>query len=104
MSETKKPLGRMNAKELAEATKKYDKPFGGWEEFGPLTAKDRQLHAKARRRGRPRIGEGAAKIRISIESGLLRHVDRYAKRPGISRSRLFATWAHEQLKKAKAAG
>jgi len=104
MSKTRKPLGRMNAKELAEATTKYDQPFGGWEEFGPLTAKDRRLHAKARNRGRPRIGEGAAKVRISIEAGLLRHVDRYAKRHGTTRSQLFATWAREQLKKARAAG
>lgn len=104
MTKTKKPLGRMNAKELAAATRKYDRPFGGWDEFGPLTPADRRLHAKARRRGRPRIGEGAAKIRISIESGLLRNVDRYAKRHGISRSKLFATWARQQLEMAKAAG
>lgn len=104
MSRIKKPLGRMNAKELAAATRKYDPPFGGWEEFGPLTAADRRLHAKARKRGRPRIGQGAAKIRISIESGLLRHVDRYAKRQGISRSKLFATWARQQLERARAAG
>lgn len=104
MKKSRKPLGRMNAKELAGATKKYDQPFGEWEEFGPLTARDRELHARARKRGRPRIGEGAAKIRISIESGLLRHVDRYAKRRGITRSQLFAAWARQQLKKAQAAG
>ena len=104
MNKTKKPLGRMNAKELAEATRTYDRPFGGWDEFGPLTAQDRKLHAQARKRGRPRIGEGAAKIRISIESGLLRHVDRYAKRHGVTRSQLFAAWARQQLEKTRAAG
>lgn len=104
MNKTKKPLGRMNAKELAEATRKYDRPFGEWDEFGPLTAKDRKLHAQACKRGRPRIGAGAAKFRISIESGLLRHVDRYAKHHGVTRSQLFAAWARLQLDKTRAAG
>lgn len=104
MSRKQKSLGRMNAKELAKATKKYDEPFGGWEEFGPLTTRDRALHTKAQKRGRPRIGEGAAKIRISIEAGLLRHVDLYARRHGISRSQLFAAWARQQLKTTRDAG
>jgi hypothetical protein len=81
----------MTAEQLARATKKYEAPFGGWEEFKPLTAKDRQIHRLARRRGRPRIGRGAAKVYISMEKDLLKEADSYARKHGMSRSELIAT-------------
>ena len=84
-----KPWDQMNAQELAEATKKYDREFVADREARPLSRADRAKHAAAKR-GRPRIGKGAAKIYISMEKGLLSQADAYAKRAGISRSELIA--------------
>jgi hypothetical protein len=89
----------MTTAELREATKEYDR-----EELGlpgkPLTARDRRLHAEARKRGRPRIGLGAEKIRISLERNLLKQADAAAKRLKISRSELIAQGLRSILKQA----
>jgi hypothetical protein len=47
MSKKHKPYSQMTKAALAKATRKYDRPFGGWHEFKPLTSKDRALHRKA---------------------------------------------------------
>lgn len=86
MTKQPKPFGQMNTTELAAATAKYDKPFGGWDEFKPLTARDRQLHRQARRRGRPKVGRGAKRVMVTVELGLLKEADAHAKRLGMSRS------------------
>jgi hypothetical protein len=98
MSKQTKPYTRMNAAELAAATAKYDKPFGGWDEFKPLTAHDRQVHREPRRRGRPRIGQGAKRVMITVEMDLLKQADARAKRLGISRSELIANSIRSTLK------
>jgi hypothetical protein len=59
-------------------------------ETSPLTAADRRLHEKARRRGRPRTGEGAEPVTLTIERGLLRRTDAFAARTGLTRSQLVA--------------
>ncbi|MGD0462872.1 MAG: hypothetical protein ABSB74_10330 [Tepidisphaeraceae bacterium] len=81
----------MNADELAEATKKYDKEFVA-DEARPLTAAERKVFESARRRGpvRPRMGKSAEKINITIERGLLRETDGLASKSGKSRSELIA--------------
>jgi hypothetical protein len=56
----------------------------------PLSAAQRRLHARARRRGRPRKGRGARVISLSIEADLLRQAERIARARGISRSELFS--------------
>ena len=80
---------RMTTSELAEATRDLEKEFV-FEKGKPLEAKDRKAHAAARRRGRPRIGLGAEKIRVTIERGLLREADRFARSRGMSRSEMIA--------------
>ena len=85
----RKPWDQMNARELEAATKKYDREFAADREARPLSRTDRAKH-RAAKRGRPRIGKGAAKIYISMERGLLSKADTYAKRAGISRSELIA--------------
>lgn len=55
-----------------------------------LTPAQRRLHARARRRGRPRKGKGAEVVSLSIEKGLLRKAERLAKAEGVSRSDLFS--------------
>jgi hypothetical protein len=86
----RKPYDRMNTTELAEATKQYDKPFAALRESKPLTAAMRQMHRRAAKRGRPRVGKGAAKLYISMERGLLEQADRFAKSHGMTRSQLIA--------------
>jgi hypothetical protein len=65
-----------------------------------LTNSDRELHERARRRGRPRIGLGAAKIRISVERSLLRDADALARASGVSRSELIARGLRSLLSEA----
>lgn len=87
-----KPYDQMNAAELAAATREYDEEFGADRRARPLTARQRALHRRAakRGRGRPRVGKGAAKLYISMERGLLKRADAFARRAGISRSELIA--------------
>lgn len=60
-------------------------------EMKPLTAAQRARERRAKRKaGRPRVGAGAEKLRISMERGLLRKVDQFARRRGLSRSQLIA--------------
>ena len=40
--------------------------------------------------GRPKKGEGAAAVRVTIERSLLRRADRYAEVAGFTRSQLIA--------------
>jgi hypothetical protein len=89
MSKRKKEYWEMTTEELREATKEFDEDFA-FEKGRPLTAADRKLFAKARKRGRPRIGLGSEKVRVTIERGLLKEADAYAKASHISRSELIA--------------
>ena len=58
----------------------------------PLTAAQRARHQRARRAvGRPKVGEGADKVRISLERRLLRQTDALAAKREITRSQLIAT-------------
>lgn len=92
-AKTQKAWGRMTAAELKVATAKYDRPFVAMNEAKPLTARDKKIHAEAARRGpgRPQVGEGVGRVLVSMERGLLRDVDAFAKARGIKRSELLAT-------------
>ena len=52
------------------------------------------------RRGRPKIGQGARKISISLERGVLRNADALAKRRGMKRSELISHFVIAGLKRA----
>jgi hypothetical protein len=95
----KKPFSQMNTQELAAATRKYDKPFGGWDEFKPLTAQDKRLHQQPRRRGRPKVGQGAKRVMVTVELGLLKQADAQAKRLGMTRSEFVANGIRSLLPK-----
>ena len=86
-----KPWHKMTTAELREATREFDEPMIVPRVSRPLNAADRALHRQARKRGRPRIGQGAAKLYISMERGLLKQADAYARKHGLSRSELIAT-------------
>jgi hypothetical protein len=63
-------------------------------ETKPLSAAERRLWAKAKRKpGRPQIGAGAARVPISIERTLLKRVDDFAKSHKLSRSQVLARGA-----------
>src|ERR1700733_5070196 len=56
----------------------------------PLTSIQRATHTRARRRGRPRRGQGSTIVSLSIEKGLLREAERLAKAEGLTRSDVFS--------------
>jgi hypothetical protein len=85
----KKPWMAMNAGELAEATKQFDREID-LSETRPLSPENRKWWNKARKGGRPRVGKGSKPILITMEQGLLDQADAYAKKLGMNRSQLFA--------------
>jgi hypothetical protein len=92
-----KKYWEMNPVELAAATKEFD-ASSTVEQTRPLTASERQRWK--RQRGRPKIGQGFQRISVSIEKGLLKKVNAFARKRRISRSRLLAV-ALEGAMKAK---
>lgn len=51
-----------------------------------------------RRRGRPRVGKGTQIISISVERGLLKTSDGFAKRKGVKRSQMIAAGLRAVMK------
>ena len=70
---------------------KLDREFIA-DESMPLTPAMRRLwqRAKRKRPGRPRIGKGAKRVLITVEAGLLKRADAFARQKGISRSQLIS--------------
>lgn len=64
----------------------------------PLRVSDKALHRVARAKGRavarvagrPMVGKGAQIVPVSIERGLLKEADQYAKRHKLKRSQMVA--------------
>jgi hypothetical protein len=82
--------GRMTARDLDEDVAKFDQEFI-IETGKPLTLKERRTDQKAKsKRGRPRVGAGARRVLVSIEASLLRRLDDYAEKHGLTRSVLIA--------------
>src|SRR5947208_476661 len=92
----RKPYWEMTTEELREATRRYDRPNV---HSYPLTAEDKALQRRAKRRkpGRPRVGKGAARVPVNLERGLLKRIDAYAKRNGVSRSQVLARGAEKVI-------
>jgi hypothetical protein len=89
MPRPRKKYSEMNTDELAEAMREYDRDFA-FLKGRPLTARERKPHAGARKRGRPRVGLGAEKIRVSVERGLLTRSDAFARKHKLTRSEMIA--------------
>ena len=93
----RKPYWEMNAEELAEATKEFDEPFV-IDKTRPLTPDERRLWNRIKRgRGRPKVGQGAKRVSVSLERGLLKRVTALARKRRISRSKLLAQVLEEAL-------
>ena len=87
----RKPYEQMNAVELAEATKKFDKPGAIFKGKNPLPRKlVKNWAARERKRGRPPIGEGSQPVQVTIERTLLDEIDQAAKDQHTTRSALVA--------------
>jgi hypothetical protein len=89
-----KSFDQMSAAELAKATSEYDEPWSGRGLPGkPLTAAQRTVHRRAAAKaspGRPMIGKGAKIVPVSIERGLLKETDAFARRHKLKRSQMVA--------------
>jgi hypothetical protein len=56
----------------------------------PLNARERRQWGRFKKLGRPKVGKGAKTISLTVEKGLLKQADAFAKRHGISRAKLIA--------------
>ena len=100
MKRTGKRYSEMTTAELREATRQFDEEIQIFPPGRALSPAQKRMIAKASRRGRPRTGEGAAHVQITMERGLLRIVDQLAKNNGLTRSQLIAQSLRNQVKKA----
>lgn len=65
----------------------------------PMSSTGKQLHKRARRKpGRPRVGQGAKRLTITMERELIARADALAKRKRWTRSQLFAQGVRTLLK------
>ena len=56
----------------------------------PLNAAERRQWARFKKIGRPKIDKGVKRISLAVERDLLKKVDAYAKKHGISRAEIVA--------------
>lgn len=87
----------MTSAELAENTRQFDRPFA-FAKARPMTRAERATE-RALRPGRPKIGQGAKKVSISLERGVLRDTDALARKKGVKRSELIAAFVMAGLKR-----
>jgi len=91
----------MPSMKLAELTKDLDNI--DFENTRELSTEMGEKWERAKRgRGRPRIGEGAEKVLISMEKRLLLVTDALARRKGLDRSKLVAKAIREMLEREAA--
>ena len=90
MKKPTKPYTRMNAKELAAATARFDKEFVIDQSREQTPEERAQWRRAKRKRGRPRQGEGVQIISVSIEKGLLKKTDKLAKKLHTQRTKLIS--------------
>lgn len=92
MKKTKRTnYSQMSKVELDEIAERFDRSMVV-DGSSPLTPRMKATDQRARRArpGRPRVGQGAEKIRISVERGLLNQADALAERTGMTRSELIS--------------
>lgn len=81
--------GKLTLRDFDALVAPLDRPIPQ-SETCPLTAAERRQWRRAKRRpGRPRRGQGARVISLSVEQSLLDRADLVARRAGISRAALF---------------
>ena len=84
------PFARMTTDELQAATAEFEREMVA-EEFGPLSPSASSRWKTARRKpGRPRQGQGAKVISVTVEKNLLARSDALAKNMGVTRAGMIA--------------
>lgn len=75
--------------ELDAMSAEFDREFVA-DTFGPPPPAIKRRLARARRkRGRPRVGDGAQAISVTVEKSLLRRIDRLVKRRKTTRAAII---------------
>jgi Ribbon-helix-helix protein, copG family len=92
-----KPYQKMTARELAAATKQFDREFIADKSRSLSPEEEKQWRRAKRKRGRPTVGLGHCRVSVSMEQSLLKRVTALAKKRGVSRSKLFADVMIEAL-------
>ena len=82
MSKKQKPYWETNAEELAEATKEYDGEFSLFDRPAQTAPEALAQMERAKRK--------AVRVQVTVERGLLREADDFAKQAGMSRSEMVA--------------
>jgi hypothetical protein len=78
----------------------YNRPIPQ-SELRPLNSRERAIVRQQKRKmGRPTIGQGVKVISLSVEKGLLKRADTYAKLHGMKRAELFTQGLLTVLPKA----
>jgi hypothetical protein len=97
------PIERFEALPDAEKERiasEFDREFVA-DKARPLTAAERKLWQKARRKaGRPKVGQGVKVISLSVEKGLLKRADALARQRKMSRAELVSQALAAELAKA----
>ena len=89
------PIEAFNTLSAEEKEREYralDRPFSR-ADTRPLSPENRAAWKKFRERrsrGRPKVGQGAKTVSLTIEGGLLKRADALAKREGLSRAQIVA--------------
>lgn len=96
----KKWYSRLPAKRLDQTVEPFDREIDS-ESLKPLTPRMRLEERAARRRGRgrPRIGQGAARVLLSMERGLLEELDRHARKAKMTRAAFIAQAVRAELRR-----
>lgn len=88
MNRKPKPYSKMTTKELAKTTKEFDREFVS-DTFSEPDVKARRRYNRAQRRGRPRRGEGAKVVSVTVERSILEQADAFARKHRLTRAALI---------------
>jgi len=95
-----KPWSEMTAEELEAATRSFENIR--LKDTRPLNEKELAIWERAKRgRGRPRNGEGAVRVLVTLERRLKSAADEFAKKKGIGRSELITRALRQVIGSAK---
>jgi hypothetical protein len=93
---------RMTLAELREATKEYDAEDLSPPKSKPVPPALKAVERRIRKNlgGRPKVGQGAKRVLITVEQGLLKQADKVAKARNLSRSELIALGLRLAMKRS----
>ena len=100
LSPIEKFMALSEAEKVAQVAPFESEPRAGVLKGKPLTPAQRKLWNGVRgKMGRPKVGQGSKMIPVSIERGLLKEADAYAKAHKMKRSQLIAEGLRMRLRR-----